>query len=86
MKGGYCFGSPANRPAESEAYRFDTENGPVIIAWTNRADEHPIFLFVADGPRILLAREGQFLDRLTPTDGQITFPLTLEPQYVVWEE
>ena len=85
IKDGYCFGPMADLPPEVEAYQFDTANGPVVIAWTN-AD--PAMLLIptdesAAESRLLLDREGQLLETITPAAGQITMPLEAKPRFLV---
>lgn len=81
VKGGYCFGPMADLPENVEAYQFDTDAGPVIIAWT---DEGAATLSVAaDTSRILLDREGVQLDVLSPGGGQILMPVNAVPRFLV---
>ncbi|MCB9139822.1 MAG: family 1 glycosylhydrolase [Caldilineaceae bacterium] len=82
VKGGYCFGSMAGQPDNLEAYQFDTDAGPVIIAWST-ADESAALTFEADGPRMLLDREGNLIETLTPVDGTISVTIDAQAKFIV---
>jgi hypothetical protein len=81
VAGGVCDGRMSGLPENVEAYQFNVNGSPVILAWTQEGSA--TLSIGADAPRLLLDREGTQLETLSPVSGVIDMPVESVPRFLV---
>lgn len=81
VTGKVCNGPMPDLPENVDAYLFDVDDHPVIVAWSE--EEGATLPVMTDSPRLLLDREGATIQTLTPISGVIDMPVESKPRFLV---